>query len=134
ITQIGFRRLLVVFARFRNKWHKLRQPKNLKSKHTKRKNSTPNQVVIIRGPPHRSSNSRLLATGQLPINLAHDDIERADDGGDVGDEAAAAELVGDGEVAEGAAAGADAPGDRAAVADDIEAHLPAGAFGFEIRL
>src|SRR5207253_2033053 len=60
--------------------------------------------------------------------------ERPDDGGNVGDEAAAAELVGDGEVAEGAAAGADAPGDGAAVADDVEAHLPAGAFGFEIRL
>src|SRR5438034_9903152 len=68
----------------------------------------------------------------LPIDLPHYDVEGADDGGDVGDEAAAAELVGDGEVAEGAGAGAGSPGDGAAVADEVEAHLAAGAFGFHV--
>ena len=48
----------------------------------------------------------------LAIDLAHDDVERADDGRHVGDQAAAAELVGDREVAERAAAGPDAPGNR----------------------
>jgi hypothetical protein len=36
----------------------------------------------------------------LPIDLAHDKVETADDGGDVGDEAAAANLAGDAQVAE----------------------------------
>src|SRR5688500_12557310 len=66
----------------------------------------------------------------LPVDLAHHDVQRADDGWDVGDQAAAAQFVGDREVAERTAAGADSPGDRAAVADDHEAHLAAGGFGF----
>src|SRR5581483_9332106 len=52
----------------------------------------------------------------LPIDFTHDDVEGADDGGDVGDEAAAAQFVSDGEVAEGARTRAGAPGYGAAVA------------------
>src|SRR5262245_26837436 len=83
-----------------------------------------------RGMPARDGTRSMPAT--LAVDLAHDDVERADDGGDVGDQAAAAELVGDGEVAEAGAASAGPPGDRVAVADDVEAHLAAGSFGLQV--
>src|SRR5215471_20207517 len=73
-------------------------------------------------------------SGQLSVDLAHHDIQRADDRGDIRDQAAAAKLVCDREIAERAGAGAGPPGNRTAVADNHEAHLTAWAFRFEIGL
>ena len=36
--------------------------------------------------------------GALPVDLTHDDVDAADDGRHVGDEAAAADFVGDAQV------------------------------------
>src|SRR5881296_2362742 len=71
-------------------------------------------------------------TEKSTVNLAHHDVERPNDGWDVGDQAAAAELVGDGQIAERAAPRPGAPGDRTAVTDHHEAHLAAGALGLQI--
>jgi len=48
---------------------------------------------------------------KLPVDLAHDNIDTADDGGHIRNQAAAADRVGDTEIA-ARRAGADAKGDQ----------------------
>src|ERR1019366_3035600 len=61
--------------------------------------------------------------------------DRADDGGDVGDQAAFADFAGDAQVREARRAGANAQRNLTfrRAADDVKAHLPARAFGLDIR-
>ena len=70
----------------------------------------------------------------LSIDLAHDDVDGADDGGDVGDEAAAADFVRDAEIGKAGRASADAEGDGIlrGPAHDVEAHLSARALGLHV--
>ena len=70
--------------------------------------------------------------GDSMIYLTHHDVDAADDGGDIGDEAATADFVRDAEVTEATGTGADSQRDVFFVGatDDMEAHLPAWAFGF----
>src|SRR4029078_10541239 len=70
----------------------------------------------------------------LPIDLAHHDVERADDGRDVGDEASFAEFMRHREIAERTRTGAGSPGDGGTVADNVEAHLAARALSFQVGL
>src|SRR5262245_36934083 len=72
----------------------------------------------------------------LAVDFAHDDVDAADDGGDIGDEAAPAEHVTDAQVAETAGLGADTQRDifLGVAADHVEAHLTARAFGLDIGL
>src|ERR1051326_573497 len=72
----------------------------------------------------------------LPVNLTHDDVDAADDGGNIGDEAALADGVGDAEIGKARRLGADAEryGILGRPADDVEAHLTAWAFRFHVGL
>src|SRR6266404_4946105 len=71
-----------------------------------------------------------------PIYLAHDDVDRTDDGGDVGDQAVGGDRVGDAEVRETGRPCPHAQGDvfLGVPADDVKAHLTARAFGLDIGL
>src|SRR5262249_47194147 len=80
--------------------------------------------------------SNRAQTVPLPIHLPHHKIQAAYNRRNVGDQAAAADGVGDAQVTEARRAGADAQGygvfGRAA--DDVEAHLAARGFGFDVGL
>src|SRR5438874_7508120 len=91
------------------------------------------------GIPHARNDKSLFGreastSPSLPINLPHDDVDRANDGGDVGDQAAATDFV---RYAEIAKAGGSCPhtqrdGIFGGPGDDVKAHLAAGAFGFHV--
>jgi len=74
--------------------------------------------------------ARVLILPALPINLSHHNIQRADDGRHIGDQATAAKFVRNRQIAEATAARSCSPGDRTAITDDVKAHLPARGFGF----
>src|SRR5262249_42576315 len=72
----------------------------------------------------------------LAINLPHHNVDAPDDRGYIRDQATAADLVRDAQVAEAARPGPDAKRDRFLTrpADDVETHLPARALGFDVAL
>src|SRR3954470_20349176 len=76
----------------------------------------------------------LSGTTCLPINLPHHDIDRPDDRGNVGDQATPANLVRHAQIPVAARLGPDTQRDvfLARPADDVEAHLPPRAFGFDV--
>ncbi len=73
-------------------------------------------------------------TCRLTIDFSHHDIERTDDRGNVGDQAAAAKFMRYTEIREAAAPGTNAPRDGTAVAHEVEAHLAARGFRLQIHL
>ena len=75
----------------------------------------PSLASLDRRPSARRASERAPVAG-LAIDFAHDDVDGADDGGDVGQEDVLAHVRGDGEVAEVRAAGLDAARNRRAVA------------------
>src|SRR5207247_1642508 len=78
----------------------------------------------------------LLRRSDSPIYLAHDDVDAADDGGDIGDQAVAADLVGDAQVGEARRARPHAQRHRVLrrSADDVEPHLSARTLRLDIGL
>ncbi len=69
----------------------------------------------------------------LPITFAHDDVDAADDCGDVGEQAVTGKVGGYRKVAKTGASGFEAIGYGSATTFNIEAQLSASAFGFEIN-
>src|SRR5882724_13275645 len=67
------------------------------------------------------------------VALAHDEVERAEDGDDVGHEVADADLGEDGEIAEGRRADLQAPRDTAALAHDIKPQRALRVFRLKIN-